>query len=234
VLFAHLQRVRLSGGILLSGSAVAAVSHMRALVSIELCCWAGFGAEEEDVSAVLDAVAATCTELRDCSCCGKYMADHHFASALAAVLIRNARVSSVRLTGYGRCFMGVINMPQVLVNALAQCQSLRYYTIECYNITDSQMLAIVVSARALERCAVGKCPGLTDAFLSALAEHCRHLSWLRVSKCPQFTEFALVQLAQRCRKLSNLDVHCKSLPFATVAVLRGWKRLNKLAIRMST
>jgi hypothetical protein len=129
VLFAHLQRVRLSGGILLSGSAVAAVSHMRALVSIELCCWAGFGAEEEDVSAVLDAVAATCTELRDCSCCGKYMADHRFASALAAVLIRNARVSSVRLTGYGRCFMGVINMPQVLVNALAQCHSLRCCTI---------------------------------------------------------------------------------------------------------
>jgi hypothetical protein len=101
VLFAHLQRVQLLHGFLFSPSAVAAVSHMHALVSIELHWWAGFGAEEEDVSAVLDAVAATCTELRECSCSGKYMADHRFASALAAVLIRNARVSSVRLTGYG-------------------------------------------------------------------------------------------------------------------------------------
>jgi hypothetical protein len=96
------------------------------------------------------------------------------------------------------------------------------------------MLAIIVSANDLERCAVGKCPGLTDAFLSALAEHCPHLSWLCVSKCPQFTEPALVQLAQRCRKLSNLDVHRKSVSIATVTVLRGWKRLYKLEIRMST
>jgi hypothetical protein len=232
-LFAHLQRVRFSGGILLSGSAVAAVSHMRALVSIELCCWAGFGAKEEDVSAVLDAVAATCTELREWSCSGKYMADHRFASALAAVIIHNTRISSVRLAGDGRCFMGVTIMPQVLVNALAQCQSLRYCTIECYNVTDSQMLSIIVSARGLERCAVGKCPGLTDVFLSALAEHCRHLSWLCVSKCPQFTEPALVQLAQRCRKLTNLGVHRKSVSIATVTVLRGWKRLYKLDIQMS-
>jgi hypothetical protein len=227
MLFVHLRNVHMYYDFLVSLSAVAAASCMRRLDSVVLDC--GCLDEAVDLGAVLQAIAATCTQLRSLSCSGKYVTDIGFASALAAVLASNRRISTLWI-GDSRNDMVVVSMPQVLADALATCYKLRYVTLEWYDVTDNQMLPMVVSMRALERCVLPAATNLTDSFLLTLTQYCRNLSRLCVTKCSQFTEAAVVHLIHRSAKLTDLEVYRDRISPATGAALIAEKRLYKLKV----
>jgi hypothetical protein len=187
-----------------------------------------------NTTAVLRAIGGTCRQLRRLCCTGNYKLDARFASSLAAVLTNSSQFRSVRLSCHSVFHCVGTPVPQVLVNALAQCRSLEELALGCYNVTDLQMLPILASTRYLDRCVVPVATELSDAFLSALAQHCRNLSHLNVSRSTHLTEGALVQLTQRCPRLTDLVVHYNSMSSATAAALNCSKRLYALTVTTVT
>jgi hypothetical protein len=231
-IFAHLQSVELGPTFLVSASAAAAVSCMPALQSVEIRCARRAGAV--NTSAVLRAIGGTCRQLRRLCCTGNYKMDVRFANSLALVLTNNSQFRSVRLSCHSVSRCVGTRMPQILVDALAQCRTLEELALGCYNVADLQMQAIVASTRYLNCCVVPVATELRDVFLSALAQHCRHLSQLNVSRSTHLTEGALVQLTQRCPRLTDLVVHCNSMSSATAAALNCSKRLYALTVTTVT
>jgi hypothetical protein len=144
-LFAQLQRVELGHDFLVSPSAVSAVSCMRILETLRFQCATTTVPGAVHISGVLQAVAVTCTQLRELSCNGGYITDLNFASALAAVLTNSTYFTYLYLgNDYEHTLIGT-PMPQVLADALAQCRTLQRLEIECYDVTDSHMLPAIAS-----------------------------------------------------------------------------------------
>jgi hypothetical protein len=230
-LFSHVRYITLGHDFLVSPSAAVTVSLLLpcALDSVAFRCGRSTQAEAEGITAVLHAIACRCQQLGSVTWNGVCPSSASSATALAAVLTRNNRVTSVWLNGC-RGDVIVTLIPQALADALAQCRAVQILVVERFNITDSQMLPIVASMRDIRHCNVARATGLSDAFLTALAEHCPDLSCLCVSSCYQLTEPALVQLTQRCRRLTFLAVHWQSMSTATAAALTASKRLYKLQV----
>jgi hypothetical protein len=151
-LLANVKRVQLYPDFLLSPSVVAAVLCMRILEPAVFCCDSAVETEAADISALLQTIAAICRQVRQLSWTGHYTTDLNFASALAAVLTTST------------C------MPRVLPETLACCRRLTWLEVECYSLSDSQMLPLVVSAHRLECYSVHESTDLTDACLAALSE----------------------------------------------------------------
>jgi hypothetical protein len=228
-LFTHLQHVHLGRGFLGSPSAAAAVSCMCNLRSVEIVC-GNSAAVVVDIGAVLQALADTCRQLREVSCHGNYMVDIRFATALATILSSNRGITSLWLTDYGREEAIYTPMPPVLAKALVQCCNMQVLTIDCYNVTDHQMLPVLASMRRLSDCVIAATTKLSDAFFLALTQHCRDLAALNVLRCTGYTEAALVQLIRRSHKFCSVAVHRSCMTHATEAALSAEKRLYKLYI----
>jgi hypothetical protein len=219
-LFTHLQHVHLGRGFLGSPSAAAAVSCMCNLRSVEIVC-GNSAAVVVDIGAVLQALV---------SCHGNYMVDIRFATALATILRSNRGITSLWLTDYGREEAIYTPIPAVLAKALVQCCNMQVLTIDCYNVTDHQMLPVLASMRRLSDCVIAATTKLSDAFFLTLTQHCRDLAALNVLRCTGYTEAALVQLIRRSHKFSSVAVHRSCLSHATEAALSAEKRLYKLYI----
>jgi hypothetical protein len=77
-------------------------------------------------------------------CSGQYKTDVSFTLELAAVLTFNAHLASLDLSCRGRTRrrMGktMQPLPQILAEALSSCRNMQQFEIECYDISDGQML----------------------------------------------------------------------------------------------
>jgi hypothetical protein len=126
-------------------------------------------------------------------CNGGYITDVNFVSALGAVLTNCIHLHDLHLANDNNGdTLAVIPMPQLLANAFAHCRNLRWLEIECYDVSDSQMVPAIASLCWLDIVALPAATGLTDAFLCALAQNCRDLSCLGIHSSAQVTEAALV------------------------------------------
>jgi hypothetical protein len=120
----------------------------------------------------------------------------------------------------------------MLAEALANCHTLRNCTLECYKLTDEQLLLLAASVPGLVSLEVAVSTELTDASVHDLAPHCRELWSLDVSGSTHITLEAPERLTQRCRRLCYLYVHRHCMSAATAAMLCAEDRLESLYIKL--
>jgi hypothetical protein len=156
--------------------------------------------------------------------------NNRFATALRAVLTKCKSLHNLRLIAQ-RPALGV-GMPRWLAEALANCHTLRSCTLECYKLTDEQILLLAPSLPGLVSLEVAVSTALTDASILSIAQYCRKLWWLDVSGITHFTVEVLERLTQRCRRLCYLYVHRHCMSAATAATLCAEDRLESLHIKL--